>query len=92
MPVKQYTKHALSLIFRETKGKVPIIACGGITTARDVIEYAQAGAVAVQLYTGMVYEGPGLIGDLKDQVTRILARNNVTWKQIVGNNKLRLID
>jgi dihydroorotate dehydrogenase len=43
-----------------TKGRVPLIAVGGIFTAHDVKEKLEAGASLVQVYTGYVYEGPGL--------------------------------
>jgi dihydroorotate dehydrogenase len=39
----------------------PIIGVGGIHTAADALEKLQAGADLVQLYTGFVYEGPGVI-------------------------------
>src|SRR5690606_16041046 len=42
----------------------PIIGVGGIHTAEDAIEKLDAGASLIQLYTGFIYEGPGLIGDI----------------------------
>ncbi len=42
----------------------PIIGVGGIHTAEDAIEKLNAGASLIQLYTGFIYEGPGLIGDI----------------------------
>jgi dihydroorotate dehydrogenase len=42
--------------------KVPVVAAGGIIKAEDALEKFVAGAVLVQLYTGYIYEGPGLIG------------------------------
>ena len=43
---------------------LPINACGGVSTAEDVRDCLEAGATTVQVYTALVYEGPGLIGDL----------------------------
>jgi dihydroorotate dehydrogenase len=43
---------------------VPIVACGGIFTPDDVGACLAAGATAVQLYTGLIYRGPGIVGDL----------------------------
>ncbi|MEM8858317.1 MAG: dihydroorotate dehydrogenase (quinone), partial [Chloroflexota bacterium] len=45
-----------------TGGKLPIIGVGGVRTAQDVNEMLRAGASLVQMYTGMVYEGPGVAG------------------------------
>jgi dihydroorotate dehydrogenase len=42
---------------------IPIVASGGISSAADVAAAYRAGADLVQLWTGMVYQGPGLIGD-----------------------------
>jgi dihydroorotate dehydrogenase len=45
-----------------TSGKLPIVACGGVMGPDDAREKLDAGASLVQLYTGVVYEGPGLPG------------------------------
>jgi dihydroorotate dehydrogenase len=44
-------------------GRIPIIAAGGIMSAADAVEKIKAGASLIQLYTGLIYRGPGLIGD-----------------------------
>ena len=49
-------------IHTRTGGKLPIIGVGGIDDATGVQKMMDAGAVLVQLYTGLVYHGPGLIG------------------------------
>lgn len=46
-------------LFQQTKGTLPIIGVGGIFNAADAWEKIMAGASLVQLYTGLVYEGPG---------------------------------
>jgi dihydroorotate dehydrogenase len=50
----------LKTLSRFTKGKVPLVAVGGIFTGKDVRERLEAGASLVQVYTGYIYEGPGL--------------------------------
>jgi dihydroorotate dehydrogenase len=47
-------------IFRQTQGHLPIIGVGGIFNASDAWEKIIAGASLVQVYTGLVYEGPTL--------------------------------
>lgn len=42
--------------------RLPVISCGGIMSPRDVAERLAAGAALVQIYTGLVYAGPGLVG------------------------------
>ena len=51
-------------------GELPINACGGIAAAADAIACIEAGATTLQLYTGLVYGGPGLVGDLAAGLSR----------------------
>ncbi|KAI9209612.1 uncharacterized protein BJ171DRAFT_484539 [Polychytrium aggregatum] len=83
-PIHSLSVATLSKFYKITGGSVPLIGCGGVLTGEDVIRFAKAGASLVQLYSSMAYEGPGLIADLKDEVTRILNRENKTWNDIVG--------
>jgi len=50
--------------FIAQRSKAPVIAVGGIMSADDALEKFDAGAALVQLYTGYIYEGPGLIGKI----------------------------
>jgi dihydroorotate dehydrogenase len=55
-----------------TDGAVPVNACGGISTALDALSCLEAGAVTVQVYTSLVYEGPRLLADLTAGLARAL--------------------
>jgi dihydroorotate dehydrogenase len=46
------------------KGRIPIIGVGGINSAADALEKQRLGADLVQIYSGLIYQGPGLIGDI----------------------------
>jgi dihydroorotate dehydrogenase len=48
----------------KSQGRIPIIAVGGISTAADYHEKIEAGASLVQVYTGFIYEGPGMVKKL----------------------------
>jgi dihydroorotate dehydrogenase len=52
------------------KGKIPIIAVGGIMTAADAEAKFQAGASLVQIYTGLIYNGPKLIHEIKKMLDK----------------------
>jgi dihydroorotate dehydrogenase len=57
----------------EKSGKAfPIIAVGGIYTAEDAIEKLKAGASLVQVYTGFIYEGPGIIKQINKGILATL--------------------
>ncbi len=59
-PVLKKSNQVLRYI-REKNSKVPIIAVGGIMSPQDALSKIEAGADLVQIYTGLVYEGPGLV-------------------------------
>ncbi len=48
--------------------KLPIIACGGILSPEDALEKISAGASLVQVYTGLIYQGPGLIRNIVEHL------------------------
>jgi dihydroorotate dehydrogenase len=60
-PLRQKSTAMIRKIAAHTQGKLPIVGVGGIASAADAREKLDAGAVMVQLYTGMIYEGPGLV-------------------------------
>jgi dihydroorotate dehydrogenase len=55
----------LARIYRLTEGEMPLIGVGGIDSGETAVAKIRAGASLVQLYTGLVFEGPKLIGDIK---------------------------
>ena len=61
-PLRERATEVVRFITRHSK--VPVIAAGGIMNADAALEKFDAGAVLVQLYTGYIYEGPGLIGEI----------------------------
>ncbi len=58
--LRKQSTHVLKILSRFTGGKVPLIAVGGVFTPEDVRDKLDAGAGLVQVYTGYIYEGPGL--------------------------------
>lgn len=63
-PLRTRSTEVIRHLFRQTKGAVPLIGVGGIASAVDAWEKITAGASLVQVYSGLVYEGPGLVRDL----------------------------
>jgi len=63
-PLTELTPRIVEDVAAATGRSVPIVACGGIFTAVDVRRCLGAGATAVQLYTGLIYRGPGIVGRL----------------------------
>ncbi len=67
-------------IYRATGGQLPIIGVGGIFNVQDAYDKIKAGASAVQIYTGWVYEGPGAVKRINQGLCRLLERDGL--KQI----------
>lgn len=67
-PLTKRSTEVISYIFKKSKGSFPIIGVGGIHSAGDAMEKLNAGASLVQLYTGFIYEGPGLIGRINKKL------------------------
>ena len=60
-PLKQRSTDIIKYIHQKANGQIPIIASGGIFTAADAKEKFNAGASLVQVWTGFIYEGPGIV-------------------------------
>jgi len=60
-PLKDRSDHALQVMASHLKGKIPIIAVGGISSANNAEKKIQLGASLVQIYTGFIYQGPSLV-------------------------------
>ncbi|EJK72466.1 hypothetical protein THAOC_06001 [Thalassiosira oceanica] len=62
-------------MYKLTNGQVPIIGVGGVGSGRDAYEKLKAGASLVQIYSMMVYEGPGVVSRIRHELASLLAEN-----------------
>jgi dihydroorotate dehydrogenase len=60
-PLRERANTVMCHLARLTGGKLPLIGAGGVMSASDALERLRAGAWLVQVYTGLIYEGPGLV-------------------------------
>ncbi|NQX97737.1 MAG: quinone-dependent dihydroorotate dehydrogenase [Flavobacteriales bacterium] len=67
-PVTKRSTEVIRYLSEKSNKAFPIIGVGGIHTAEDAIEKLDAGADLVQIYTGFIYEGPGLIKDINKKI------------------------
>jgi dihydroorotate dehydrogenase len=74
-PLKPLALAALQRFRAETGGVLPLIAVGGIASGADAYARIRAGASAVQLYSALVYEGPGLVQRIKAELAALLRRD-----------------
>jgi dihydroorotate dehydrogenase len=64
-------------MYRLTEGRVPLIGVGGVASAAGAYTKLRAGASLVQLYTALIFEGPALIGKIKNGLTELLRRDGL---------------
>jgi dihydroorotate dehydrogenase len=76
----------LAQAFLRIERKIPLIGVGGVDSAEAAWAKVRAGASLVQLYSAMVYKGPGLIGDIKRGLVETLAAENTSLAQAVGRD------
>jgi dihydroorotate dehydrogenase len=68
-----------------TGGALPLNASGGVFTAADALACIEAGATTVQVYTGLVFEGPGIVGELTRGLSDALRRRRADLAALVGS-------
>jgi dihydroorotate dehydrogenase len=84
-PLRERATAVIRRIYRLSGGQLPIIGAGGIFSAADAYEKVRAGASLLQVYTGFVYEGPGLPRRLCRGLRTLLARDGfATLREAVG--------
>ncbi|MEJ2412927.1 MAG: quinone-dependent dihydroorotate dehydrogenase, partial [Anaerolineales bacterium] len=67
-PLRDLSTKMIQKIHRRTAGGLPIIAVGGISSAADAREKLEAGASLVQIYSGLIFQGPGLVREIVEQL------------------------
>lgn len=89
-PLKPYALATLRALRRALPARVPVVGCGGIASGADALEFARAGAAAVQVYTSFGYDGPGAVRRIKDELAAALRREGTTWDAVVREAVERL--
>jgi dihydroorotate dehydrogenase len=94
--LKDLSTEAVGDFYRLTGGNLPIVGAGGISSAADAYEKICAGASLVQVYTGLVFEGPGLVRLILEGLPALLKRDGfsrisdaVGAAQATGRNNMK---
>jgi dihydroorotate dehydrogenase len=74
-PLFAPSTRVLGEIYRLTGGRVPLVGVGGVGSAADAYAKIRAGASLVQLYTALIYRGPGLVAEIKAGLAALLRRD-----------------
>jgi dihydroorotate dehydrogenase len=74
-PLRDRARDVIRHLRSVTRGRLTIVGVGGVASAEDAYGHIRAGANLVELYTGLVYEGPALVRRIKSGVVRLLRRD-----------------
>ncbi len=74
-PLFEMSTKLLGTMYQLTDGKIPLIGCGGVFTGADAYAKIRAGATLVQVYTGMVFEGPAIVSSITSELAALLKRD-----------------
>jgi dihydroorotate dehydrogenase len=76
-PIFDLSTRLLARVYLKTKGRLPLVGVGGVEDAASALAKIEAGASLVQLYTGFIYRGPEIVGDILRGLQAEIARRNV---------------
>ncbi|MDB4846173.1 quinone-dependent dihydroorotate dehydrogenase [Candidatus Pelagibacter sp.] len=84
-PLEDKSNKLIAKFFNLLKGKIEIIGVGGVDSGKSAYEKFLAGASYVQLYTGMVFQGPNIVGKIKKELKELLISDGVSnFREIIG--------
>jgi dihydroorotate dehydrogenase len=84
-PLEEKSNQLIGKFYGLLKGKIEIIGVGGVDSGKSAYEKFLAGANYVQLYTGMVFQGPNIVGKIKKELKELLISDGVAnFREIIG--------
>jgi dihydroorotate dehydrogenase len=84
-PLEEKSNKLISKFFNLLKGKIEIIGVGGVDSGKSAYDKFLSGASYIQLYTGMVFQGPNIVGKIKKELKELLINDGVkNFREIVG--------
>ena len=88
-PLEEEANKLISRFYRLLKNKIKIIGVGGVDSGESAHRKFLAGASHVQLYTGMVFQGPNIVGKIKKELKEILIADGIkNFREIIGKKQL----
>ena len=88
-PIEKKSNLLINKFYNLLKGKIKIIGVGGVDSGQSAYEKFLLGADYIQLYTGMVFQGPNIASIIKKDLKELLIRDGVkNFSEIIGNKTL----
>jgi dihydroorotate dehydrogenase len=92
-PLFEMSTHQLKKMYQYTEGKLILIGVGGIFDGKDVYDKMRSGATLVQIYSGLIFEGPKIVPNIKKELLELLERDGFkNIKEIIGIDAKMKID
>jgi len=87
-PLEARSNQLINIFYKLLEGKITIIGVGGVDSGKSAYDKFLAGANFIQLYTGMVYQGPNIVAKIKKELKELLINKGVkNFQDIVGEKK-----
>jgi len=87
-PLETRSNQLINIFYKLLEGKITIIGVGGVDSGKSAYDKFLAGANFIQLYTGMVYQGPNIVAKIKKELKELLINKGAkNFKDIVGEKK-----
>ena len=87
-PLEEEANKLISKFYKLLKNKIEIIGVGGVDSGESAHRKFLAGASHVQLYTGMVFQGPNIVGKIKKELKEILIADGIkNFREIIGKKQ-----
>jgi dihydroorotate dehydrogenase len=83
-PLFEPSTRLLAAAYQRVEGRFPLIGVGGIESAETALAKIEAGATLVQIYSGLVFAGPGLVARAKRGLLTLLERETTDLSALVG--------
>ena len=88
-PLEEEANKLIGKFYKLLKNKIEIIGVGGVDSGESAHRKFLAGASHVQLYTGMVFQGPNIVGKIKKELKEILIADGIkNFREIIGKKQL----
>ena len=87
-PLEEEANKLISKFYKLLKDKIEIIGVGGVDSGESAHKKFLAGASYLQLYTGMVFQGPNIVGNIKKELKEILKVDGIkNFREIIGKKQ-----
>ena len=84
-PIKDVSTECIRKLYKYTDGAIPLIGVGGVESGHDAFDKLKAGASLVEIYSTMIYKGPGVVSQIRHELAQLMIQNGKrNIKDVIG--------